>query len=162
MKHNIYREIKFSIRLFLATGIRKLRVLILRLKGYDISYTSIIERSVRLDKLYPSGIHIGKNTLIASGTTILSHDHCKRVGNNQPFLTNTFIGQNCFIAINSIILPGVIIGNEVIVGAGSVVTKDVPANSVVAGNPAKIVRENIKMNNWAALENWNEEIGWFN
>ena len=150
----------FAIRLFVATIFRKLRVFKLRLKGYDIPYSAIIEGSVILDKLYPSGIHIGENTLVAGGVTILSHDHCKRVGNNQPFLVDTFIGKNCFIAVGAIILPGIKIGNEVIVGAGAVVAKDVPSNTVVAGNPARIIRENIKMNTFAALENWTLKSGW--
>jgi len=150
----------FIIRLFMATIIRKIRIFILKLKNYDVKYSTIIEGSVLLDKLYPRGIHIGANTLVAGGVTILSHDHCKRVGNNQPFLVDTFIGENCFIAVGAIILPGIKIGNEVIVGAGAVVTKDVPSNSVVAGNPAKIIRKNIKMNDFAALENWTEEAGW--
>ena len=150
----------FAIRLFIATIFRKFRVFKYRLKGYDIPYSTIIEGSVLLDKLYPRGIHIGENTLVAGGATILSHDHCKRVGNNQPFLVDTFIGKNCFIAVGAIILPGVKIGDEVIVGAGAVVTKDVPSNTVVVGNPAKIIRENIKMNTFAALENWTENKGW--
>ena len=150
----------FAIRLFIATIFRKFRVFKYRLKGYDIPYSAIIEGSVLLDKLYPRGIHIGENTLVAGGATILSHDHCKRVGNNQPFLVDTFIGKNCFIAVGAIILPGVKIGDEVIVGAGAVVTKDVPSNNVVAGNPARIIRENIKMNTFAALENWTEKSGW--
>ncbi len=156
----INKEFYFNIRLSIATIFRKLRVFKLRLKGYDIPYTTIIEGSVKLDKLYPKGIHIGANTLVAGGTMILSHDHCKRVGNNQPFLIDTYIGKNCFIAVNSIILPGVKIGDEVIVGAGSVVTKDVPSNTVVAGNPAKVIRTAIRMNDFAALENWNENDGW--
>ena len=151
---------KFIIRIFFATISRKLRVVKLRIKGYDIPYSAIIEGSVLLDKLYPRGIHVGENTLVAGGVKILSHDHCKRVNNNQPFLIDTFIGKNCFIAVGAIILPGVKIGDEVIVGAGAVVTKDVPSNTVVAGNPAKIIRENIKMNTFAALENWTEKSGW--
>ena len=152
------RNIKF--RLFVATFLRKFRVFKFRLKGYDITYSTIIEGSVKLDKLYPDGIHVGANTLVAGGSVILSHDHCKRVGKNQPYLVDTYIGKNCFIAVGAIILPGVKIGDEVIVGAGAVVTKDVPSNCVVAGNPAKIIRTGIRMNNFAALENWNEKEGW--
>ena len=150
----------FRLRLFLSTTIRFLKILFLKIKKYDVSYSTIVEGSVVLDKLFPEGIHIGENTLVAGGVKILSHDHCKRVGNNQPFLTHTYIGKNCFIAVGAIILPGVKIGNEVIVGAGAVVTKDIPSNTVVAGNPAKIIRENIKMNDFAALENWTEKGGW--
>ncbi|MDC3105178.1 acyltransferase [bacterium] len=150
----------FVFRLFIATIFRKFRIFKLRLKGYNIPYSVIIEGSVILDKLNPEGIHIGANTLVAGGSVILSHDHCKRISNNQPFLTDTFIGKNCFIAVGAIVLPGVKIGDEVIVGAGAVVTKDVHSNCIVAGNPAKIIRENIVMNDFAALENWSEEQGW--
>jgi len=156
----IQRSSKFKFRLFIATILRKIRVFKFRLRGYDIQYSTIIEGSVVLDKLYPQGIHIGANTLVAGGSMILSHDHCKRVGSNQPYLTDTYVGENCFIAVKSIILPGVRIGDGVIVGAGSVVTKDVPSNCIVAGNPAKIIRENIVMNDFAALENWTVEKGW--
>lgn len=150
----------FVFRLFVATILRKIRAFFLIQKGYDIKFSTIIEGTVLLDKLYPQGIHIGENTLVAGRAVILSHDHCKRVGTNQPYLVDTYIGKNCFIAVGAIVLPGVTIGDEVIVGAGAVVTKDVPANSVVAGNPAKIVRTGIRMNDFAALKNWDEKEGW--
>ena len=69
----------FVFRLFIANIFRKIRVFRLRLKGYNIPYSVIIEGSVILDKLNPNGIHIGANTLVAGGSVILSHDHCKRV-----------------------------------------------------------------------------------
>lgn len=151
---------KFKLRLLIATFIRKIRVFLYKTKGYDLEYSTIIERSVKFDKLYPEGIHVGANTLVAGGSVILSHDHCKRVGNNQPYLLDTYIGKNCFIAVNAVVLPGVRIGDEVIVGAGAVVTKDVPSNCVVAGNPAIIIRTGIRMNRFAAIENWNEKEKW--
>lgn len=49
------------------------------------------------------------------------------------------IGHRCWLGGNSIVLPGVTIGDEVVVGAGAVVTKDVPDGSVVAGNPARVI-----------------------
>jgi acetyltransferase-like isoleucine patch superfamily enzyme len=150
---------KFALRTFFATKIQYFRNLNYRLRNYDVHPTVIFERNQHLDRLYPKGIHIKENCLIASGCTILSHDHCKRV-NNLPLLLDTYIGKNCFIAVNSTILPGICIGDEVIVGAGAVVTKDVPSNSIVAGNPARVIRENIKMNNKAELINWSQENGW--
>ena len=69
-------------------------------------------------------------------------------------MADTYIGKRCFIAVNATILSGVQIGDEVIVGAGAVVTKDVPSNVIVAGNPAKIIREKIRMNDQAELTNW--------
>ena len=51
------------------------------------------------------------------------------------------IGDNCWLGGNTIVCPGVKIGNNVVIGAGSVVTKDIPANVVAMGTPAKVVRE---------------------
>lgn len=145
--------IKFAIRSFIANFIQKIRIIYYRLKGYDFDYSVIVERGLNLDRLYPKGIHVGSNTLIASRVTILSHDHCKRI-DNQPLLEDVYIGMNCFISVGSTILPGVKIGDEVIVGAGSVVTKDVPSNTIVAGNPAKIIKTGIRMNDRAEWINW--------
>lgn len=153
-------HLKFAVRTFLAKKIQFVRNLNYRLRGYDVHPSVIFERQLHLDRLYPGGIHIKENCLIASGVTILCHDHCKRV-NNQPLLVDTYIGRNCFIAVGATILPGVKIGDEVIVGAGAVVTKEVPANCIVAGNPAKIIREKIRMNAAAELMNWSQEKGWF-
>jgi len=58
--------------------------------------------------------------------------------------TNTYIGEKCFIGANVIVMAGVNVGNEVIIGSGSVVTKDIPSNCIAVGNPARIIKENIK------------------
>ena len=68
----------------------------------------------------------------------ISHDTCRRL-----FKADTYIGKNCVIGARSIILPGVRIGDSTIVAAGSVVTKDTPPNTILAGNPAKIVKEGV-------------------
>jgi len=150
---------KFMVRSFIARKIQYLRVFFYRFKGYDIHSSVILERHLHLDRLYAQGVHIKENCLIASGVTILSHDHCKRV-NNQPLLVDTYIGKRCFIAVGATILPGVKIGDEVIVGAGAVVSKNVPSNVIVAGNPARVIRENIRMNERAELTNWDIKSGW--
>ena len=146
-------RLKFIIIEKIALVFRHVRIFIYRLKGFEISYSTIVERDCIFDKLNPKGIHIGKNCLIASGTVILSHDHCKRV-DGMPYLTDTYIGDNCFIGIRAFIMPGVKIGNEVIVGSMSVVTKDVPSNCIVAGNPAKIIKTGVTMNERAEWSNW--------
>jgi len=150
---------RFAIRTFFAEKIQSYRNAYYRFKGYDVHQSVIFERKLHLDRLYPEGIHIGANCLIASGCTILSHDHCKRVG-DQCLLLDTYIGKRCFIAVNSTILPGIKIGDEVIVGAGSVVTKSVPSNCIVAGNPARIIREGVRMKDRAVIINWTQENGW--
>jgi len=145
--------LKFKLRTFIASNIQLLRLIIYKLKGYDFAKNVILERDLNLDRLYPQGIHVGENTLIASRVTIMSHDHCKRV-DGQPLLADVYIGKNCFIAVGATIVPGVKIGDEVIVGAGAVVTKDVPSNTIVAGNPAKVIKTGIRMNERAEWMNW--------
>ena len=54
---------------------------------------------------------------------------------------------DCVIGINSIIMPGVKIGNEVVIGSGSVVTKDIPNNCIAVGNPAKVIKTDIRVYN---------------
>lgn len=148
----------------LAEIIQKLRLYKLKAKGYDIGLGTIIESGILWDKVNPKGTHIGKECLIAHGVTILTHDHCKRVGPSivDCFRTDTYIGDRCFVAVNATIMPGVHIGNECVIGAGSVVTKDIPSNCIAAGNPAKVIRKGIKMTKRAEIINWNPQEGFIN
>ena len=103
-------------------------------QGVFVSYRAKLDRSIN-----PRGIHIGDRTHVASDAYILAHDRCRGI------VADTYIGADCLIGICSIILPGVRIGNEVIVAAGSVVTHDVPDHCVVAGNPARIIKTGIRL-----------------
>jgi acetyltransferase-like isoleucine patch superfamily enzyme len=118
-----------------------------RFWGMDIDPTARYSLSVRFDKTYPKGIHIGAHTYVAFDVAILTHDMTRGLS------LHTRIGQSCFIGGRSIILPGVQIGDESIVGAGSVVTKDVPPRCIVAGNPAQIIRENVDIGRYGRFAN---------
>lgn len=61
------------------------------------------------------------------------------------FICTLTSGGHCFIGGESLILPGITIGDNCVIGAGSVVTKDVPPRSIVAGNPAKVIRSDIEV-----------------
>jgi acetyltransferase-like isoleucine patch superfamily enzyme len=104
----------------------------------DIGEGTVISFSARLDKTNPRGLHIGKYTVVTFGAAVLTHDYV----NNRD--RDVYIGDNCFIGAHSIILPGVTIGDNCIVSAASVVVRDLPAGSLVTGNPARVVEHNVK------------------
>ena len=121
-----------------------------RVWGIDIDPTASFSLSARFDKTYPSGIHIGAWSYIAFEAAILTHDM------TRGLYLHTRIGKHCFIGARSIILPGIQIGDESIVGTGSVVTKDVPPRCVVAGNPAQIIRRDINVGPYGRFANAEE------
>ena len=88
-------------------------------------------------------IEIGNKVTVTSGVRILTHDGATWLFNDEKgrrfSYKKTIIKNNVFIGINSIIMPGVIIEDNVIVATGSVVTKSVPCGVIVGGNPAKII-----------------------
>jgi acetyltransferase-like isoleucine patch superfamily enzyme len=148
-------KLRYCLMDMIAKVIRTQRFYRYRLLGYrNIEKGVILESKLLLDKVYPQGIHIGANTLVASHSLILCHEHVKRdpEDSRNPWVTDTYIGKNCFIGVRATVLPGVRIGDEVVVGASTVVTKDVPSNCVVVGNPGRIVKKNIRMNDRAVLE----------
>lgn len=89
---------------------------------------------------------IGNDVAIAWNCTLMDSDfHDYEInGEMQPITKPVTIGDNVWIGNNVMILKGVSVGDNAIIGAGSVVTKDVPANTAVAGNPAKIIKHNVK------------------
>jgi len=125
-------------------GVRKLLVTARRfwltwVWGMDIDPTAQFSLSAKFDHTFPIGVHVGPKTYVAFEARILTHDM------TRGLYLHTRVGANCFIGGRSLILPGVEIGDNCVVGAGSVVTKSVPPQSLVAGNPARILRECIKV-----------------
>ncbi|MGN1363120.1 MAG: sugar O-acetyltransferase [Methanobrevibacter sp.] len=118
-------------------------------------------------------IEIGDYTMLAPGVNIICADHPvstrERIlpidddlededysyidenGNFDETIDYTFIntkkpvkiGKRSWIGVNSIIIPGVTIGDNVVIGAGSVVTSDIPSNTVAVGSPARVIRKSI-------------------
>ena len=94
-------------------------------------------------------IIIGKGSYIGQGVLITDHSHGKldlsdinvEIGKRNLYSKGSvIIGENVWIGEHAAILPGVTIGANAIIGANAVVTKDVPANAVVGGNPARVIK----------------------
>ena len=102
---------------------------------FSIGKNSVINQKCRLDNR--GGLYIGDNVAIASEVVILTADHDMQsesfAARNRTVIIEDFV----FVGTRAIIMPGVKLGRGCAVGAGSVVTKDVPANSIVAGVPAR-------------------------
>ena len=112
----------------------------LKYKGAQIGENCLIMSSVTVAD--PVLVTIGNNVIISGYSYLLTHDGSSAIfyeAKDKFVYGKIKIGHNVFIGIGSILLPGVEIGDNVIVGAGSVVRGKIPNNSVVMGNPAKIV-----------------------
>ncbi|MCC6795768.1 MAG: acyltransferase [Candidatus Hydrogenedentes bacterium] len=116
-----------------------------RFWGMDIHPSALVSLKAKLDRTHPAGVHIGAESMITLGVTILAHDM------SRTLRTHTRIGARCFVGANAIIMPGVSVGDGSIVAAGAVVTKDVPPASIVAGNPAKVIRAGITVREFGIL-----------
>lgn len=113
-----------------------------RRRGFQIGEGTCIYRNVILD-VGNGKIIIGKNCVL-TGCMVLTHDASTNrqlgIKYGMPSIRkNVVIEDECFIGVGAIILMGVTVGRESIIGAGAVVTKDVPPGCIVAGNPARVV-----------------------
>jgi len=107
--------------------------------GVQIDKRVFIGASVSFDTLKPDYIKIGEGTVVTAGTRIVTHYFSPDDG--YYYLGRVIIGKNCFIGVNTLIVNAVEIGDGAVVGAGSVVTKDIPAGEIWAGNPAHFIKK---------------------
>lgn len=110
-----------------------------RVWGMDIHPTAQLSLSAKFDRTFPIGVHVGARSYVAFEARVLTHDR------TRGLYVHTRIGEDCFIGGRALILPGVEIGDGCVVGAGSVVTRSVPPRSLVAGNPARVLRAGIEV-----------------
>lgn len=134
-----------TLRLYTIPGPMK-RANYLREKGVFHHMGNRVMITSRKIPLYANLISIGNNVWMASGVTFVTHDVTHYMLNGlkdghryQEKIGCIEIGDNVFIGSNVQILYDVKIGNNVVIAAGAVVTKDVPSNSVVGGVPAKVI-----------------------
>jgi len=124
--------------------VKELRTVIHRLRGVDIGKGVYIGHEVMFDRVYTDQIKIGDYSSIGDRTIITAHSN---IPSKTPLskiyprkVTPTIIGQGVWIMPGVTISPGVKVGDFSVIATGSVVTKDVPAKTLVAGVPAKVVK----------------------
>ena len=150
---------KLLVRLNAASDAEEIRNLLWKITGVELDATTMVfppfqinyGRNTKIGKgvfinfdctfLDLGGITIGDNVMLAPKVSLLSEGHPVAVNNRQTLTVGRIhIQRNAWIGANVTILQGVTIGENAVVAAGAVVSKDVPANTVVAGVPAKHIK----------------------
>lgn len=142
--------LRFLIRFFLDKvaffcPIKQWRTIIHRWRGVKIGKGVYIGHEVLFDRVFTDQISIGDNTSIGDRTIISAHANIPsdtRLKMIYPRrIMPTKIGSGVWIMPGVIIAPGITVGDEAVIATGSVVTKDVPPRVLVAGVPAKVVKD---------------------
>ena len=121
---------------------------------WSVHYTSTVKGNIKIGKGVKmsfavssccyiqgiNGIEIGDNTIFASGVKIISANHDLKNLNISVPDRPIIIGKNVWLGVNAIVLPGIHIGDNAVIAAGAVVTRDVESNTIVAGVPAKFIK----------------------
>ncbi len=111
--------------------------------GHHVHFGNNVYANFNLTMVDDTHIYVGDCTMFGPNVTVATAGHpiapelrSKAYQFNMP----VHIGKNCWLGAGVIVLPGVTIGDNTVIGAGSVVTKDIPANVVAVGNPCKVLR----------------------
>lgn len=127
---------------------RKLRPAIMRKMGCHVGKGCFIGDNVRIDTGHADMITLEDGVSVAGGTRLLCHQRDFKeyfVGTDYNTLGYSIkpivLKKGCLIGMESFVLPGVTVGEGAIVGAGSLVAKDIPAWTVATGRPAKVIKE---------------------
>ena len=147
-----FHSLKYLIGLFVYLDHRiymKLYNRLLNTTGLKINgVPRFIAKSVKFDDF--DLIELGDNLIVSSNVMFLTHDYSyttalisigEKPETDIGVLGKIIVGNNVFIGMNVLLLPGVTIGNNVIIGAGSIVRGSIPDDSIVSGNPAKVVKD---------------------
>jgi len=105
------------------------------LLGMEVGQKTAFALMVMVDLMFPEKISVGSDSIIGYNTTLLTHEYLI----DEYRLGDIKIGDQVMIGANCTILPGVTIGDRAVVAAGSVVTKDIEADTFVGGNPIQTI-----------------------
>ena len=114
------------------------------LGGHHVHLGDYVYANYNLTLVDDTHIYVGDRTMIGPNVTIATAGHpidpelrSRGLQYNMP----VHIGKNCWLGAGVIVMPGVTIGDNVVIGAGSIVTRDIPSNVVAVGNPCRVLRE---------------------
>ena len=143
----ISKPFQVRFREVIGTSLRRLqRFYFGTVFGMDIHPTAQMSMSAKLDTTHPEGVHVGAHVYITTGAKIFTHDM------SRDLRADTWLHENVFIGANAIVLPGVSVGPNAVVAAGAVVTRDVAPGTVVAGNPAQVVRRGVAIGHYGIVQ----------
>ena len=108
-------------------------------RGLKVGDNCNFQFGVNIDSSHCWHIQIGNNVTLAPRVMIIAHDASMKIHLGYAKIGKVKIRNNVFIGAGAIVLPNVSIGENSIIGAASLVTKDIPANVIAAGNPAKVL-----------------------
>ncbi len=142
VKLGFFRRFRGSFFLLpaLLSPISSIRIFFHRLRGAKIESDVEIGYFVMIDNLYPHLVRIRKGATVGYGCTIVAHDDSRLYARDgEEVVRHVESGEKAFLGVHSIVLPGVTIGARTIVGAGSLINKNVDPDSVVAGIPFRYI-----------------------
>lgn len=111
---------------------------------HNVHFGKNVYANFNLTLVDDTHIYVGDNTLFGPNVTVATAGHPidpKLRAAGYQYNASVRIGKNCWIGAGALILPGVTVGDDVVIGAGSVVTKDIPSGVVALGNPCRVFRE---------------------
>lgn len=138
-------------------------------RGLRLGKNVQLQFGVIIDYSHCFLIQIGDDCIFAPNVHVLAHDASTKIQLGYTKIARVIVGNRVFVGAESIILPGVTIGDDAIVAAGSVVTRDVAAGTLVGGNPARVLttvdefiarnRELMKTRPCWPQAGWHEQYG---
>jgi len=115
-----------------------------RWRGVRMGADCFVDPAAILETAYPENITIGNDVRVTAGAIIMTHikppHYLRDKGYVPVVLKPVVLEDHCFIGVNAVVMPGVTVGRASVVGSGAVVTADVPPLTMVAGNPARIIK----------------------
>ncbi len=112
--------------------------------GHHVHFGKNVYANFNLSLVDDTHIYVGDNTMFGPNVVVATAGHPILPELREKFYQYNmpvYIGKNCWIGAGVVIVPGVKIGDNVVIGAGSVVTRDIPDNVVAVGNPCRVLRE---------------------